>query len=183
MIEVGTKDKIFAAVILPLLAIGCFIYFVRSSEVKKRDEMRRRLVALPEQTGFAITERRLKEEIDIAETELKKVKSQKPLEVKVIADKNESIALRREAVLKIFRANGANVTAILPLEETGEAAAALKKTGFRTSPEAVKISFEADYPSVTASLKEIEEKKMAVITDTVEMSSRDKCRWELVLWF
>lgn len=183
MIQIGTKDKIFAATVLPILLIGGFLYAVRSPAVKTRDDMKARLARLPDETMFPMTEKRLKEKIEAAEDELKKIKEEKPPALKVAGDKNSSIAQRREEVLSLLKDKGINVTAILPEENKGFVGDVLKGTGMCPSPSSVRISLEGEYQTMVKSLAEMEKRKMAVIVESLQMQAGDKCKWEIVLWF
>jgi hypothetical protein len=183
MIQIGTKDKIFAAVVLPILIIGGFIYAVRSPAVKMRNDMKAQIAQLPDPVMFPTIERRLKENIEAAEVELKKVKDEKPPALKVVSDKNSSIAGRREEVLSLFKENGVSVRTILPEDNKGFVGDVLKGTGMCPSPSTVKISLEGEYQKMVKSLTEIEKRKMAVIVESLQLVAGGKCKWEIVLWF
>lgn len=183
MIQVGKKDKIFVAVLIPVLVFVAFLYYVREPAVKQRAEMKARIAQLPEPSMFPMLERRLKEKVAEAEVELKKTKDEKPPAPKVVANKDDSIAARRETLFDTFRKKGAEIKSVEPIEAASISGDALKATGCRPAPAIVRVSLEAEYPAITGCLKEIEEKKMAVIVEAVEMSVNDKCRWEILLWF
>jgi hypothetical protein len=181
MIRIGKKDRIFVAVLLPVLAMAGFVHCVRRPAMEKSREMKERLFALPEPSAFPLAERRLKEKTEIAKAELEKTKAEKPLAPEVLAWENPSVASRRESVLNVLRAKGANVKSVKPVDGTGISAMALKDTGCNLSPCAVRVLLEAGYPSIVESLKEIEEKKMAAIAESAEMPAAGK--WEILLWF
>jgi hypothetical protein len=183
MIQVRTKDKIFVSVLLPILAICGFLYAVRSPAVKECNQMKARISQLPEPEMFPMMERRLKEKVESAKLELEKVKAEKMPDAKVVADKTASIASRREEVLRLIKMNGASVITIEPVESKGFVHDVLRKTGVCSSPGKVKILLEGEYKSITGSLKEIEEKKMALVVESIELRAGDKCKWEILLWF
>ena len=114
---------------------------------------------------------------------MKKVKDEKPPALKVVSDKNSSIAGRREEVLSLFKENGVSVRTILPEDNKGFVGDVLKGTGMCPSPSTVKFSLEGEYQKMVKSLTEIEKRKMAVIVESLQLVAGGKCKWEIVLWF
>lgn len=183
MIEVGKRDRIFVAVVLPLALLGTFVYFVRQPLARERAALAAERAQLPDPDMFPAARRALEDRLAEAERERKAVLAEKQPESAVRGEAGETEAARVEAVFGVLHAKDVRIVKAEPVEATGRAVDVLRGTGLRPAPAARRLVLEADYAAVLEALRECEARRLAVVPGAFGLEPAEtSCRWEVTLW-
>lgn len=191
MIEVGTKDKIFVALALPLAVFAGFVFFVRSPAVKTRTALTEERQRLPDPDLFPIERRNLANRVTETEKELAAARARKPVAAAVTGDAAASVADRQDAVFAALSQQGVRLVRVAAGEgtdpgvagEVDRAARALRETGVRPEPVERRFVVEAAYPDFVAALEAFVSMRAPVVPAAVSMTTQGRvCRWEFTLW-
>lgn len=183
MIEVGKKDRLFVAVALPLALLAGHFYFVRGPLVRERAALAAERARLPDPDMFSVERRTLQTKVAEAEKGLSAARAEKPPESAVRGRPDDSEAARQQAVVDALRAKGVRIAKVEPVEGCGSGGDVLRATGVRPEPVVRRIGLEASYPALVEALGEFEARRLAVVPETLSMTSGGtSCRWEVTLW-
>lgn len=191
MIEVGTKDKIFVALALPLAVFAGFVFFVRAPAVKTQTALAEERRRLPDPDLFPIERRNLANRVTETEKELAAARARKPVAAAVVGDVAASVADRQDAVFAALSQRGARLVRVVAGEGTNagavgdadRAARALQDTGIRPEPVERRFVVEAAYPDFVAALETFISTRAPVVPAAVSMTTQaGVCRWEFTLW-
>lgn len=191
MIEVGTKDKIFVALALPLAVFAGFVFFVRAPAVKTQTALAEERRRLPDPDLFPIERRNLANRVTETEKELAVARARKPVAAAVVGDVAASVADRQDAVFAALSQRGARLVRVAAGEGTNAGAAgdadraarALRDTGIRPEPVERRFVVEAAYPDFVAALETFISTRAPVVPTAVSMTTQaGVCRWEFTLW-
>lgn len=191
MIEVGTKDKIFVALALPLAVFAGFVFFVRAPAVKTQTALAEERRRLPDPDLFPIERRNLANRVTETEKELAAARARKPVAAAVVGDVAASVADRQDAVFAALSQRGARLVRVAAGEGTNAGAArdadraarALRDTGIRPEPVERRFVVEAAYPDFVAALEMFISTRAPVVPAAVSMTTQaGVCRWEFTLW-
>lgn len=189
MIEVGTKDKIFIALVLPAALLWAFLHYGRTPAVKTRDALAAEHGRLPDPMTFPIERRNLQERVAEAEKALVAERARPPVEAAVRGDPNATLAERQNAVFSVFSGNGVRVVSVDGQESDETDAAlsaagtALRDAGTRPEPSMRRLSATGGYSAFSAALGAFCADKSPVVPARVTMTSDGRlCKWEFSLW-
>ena len=183
MIQVGTRDRIFVAVALPLAMLAGYVHFIRQPLARERAALGAEQARLPDPDMFPSERRLLRDRAAEAERDLAAAKAEKPPEVAVRGAADESEAARQQAVFDLLHAHGVRVAKAGPVEAAGVCADTLRATGVRPQPVARRFALEASYPALVEALKALEAARLAVVPGAWTMTpGGTACRWEVTLW-
>lgn len=192
MIEIGKKDKIFVAVVLPLALIGGYFHFWRMPVMHRLSALEGEYRQLPDPDSFPIEKRNLAARLAEAEEALAAARAEAPVEATVEGDAQAVVASRLEQVLSILTTRGVRIVRVeapAENESSGEGnsdsrgASTLAATGLRPSPDVRKFVVEADYPAFVATLEEFARRKMPVVSERISLTVGERTsQWEMTLW-
>lgn len=189
MIEVGTKDKVFIALVLPAALLWAFLHYVRTPAVKARDALAAEHGRLPDPMTFPIERRGLQERVAEAERALAAERALPPVETAVRGNPEATLAERQNAVFSVFSGNGVRIDSVDAAEAQepdaapASAGTALRAAGTRPEPAMRRFSATAGYSAFAAALGEFCADKSPVVPVCVSMTSDDGlCKWEFSLW-
>lgn len=188
MMQVRKKDKIFLAVVLPLVLLWGYFDFVRKPLVRRFAALQTEQRQLPDEAMFPTEKRQLQKRIADAEAALAQEKAEKPPEMKVAGEPTALAAARQDAVLAALAKAGAKIVRVQPMagEKTSEdrrGDAVLRSTERCAEPEVRCFTVEADYATFLSALGAFSSARMAVIPESVSLRVGSRtCRWEMVLW-
>ena len=186
--QVRKKDKIFLAIVLPLVLLWGYSDFVRKPLVRRFAALQTEQRQLPDEAMFPTEKRQLQTRIAEAEAALAQEKAEKPPEMKVAGEPTALAAARQDAVLAALAKAGAKIVRVQPMagEKTLEdrrGDAVLRATECCAQPEARCFTVEADYATFLSALGAFSSARMAVIPESVSLRVGSRtCRWEMVLW-
>ena len=184
MIEIGKRDRIFVAVVLPLALLGGYLHFVRQPLAKARGTLAAERAQLPDPDMFPRERRALAGRVAEAERRVEAERKAPAPEPAVRGTDGESEAARQQAVFDALHAKGVRIVSSEAAEAEGVCADALRATGIRPNPVARRLRLESGYAEMLGALKEIGDRRLAVIPAKWSMTpSGATCRWELTLWF
>ena len=188
MMQVRKKDKIFLAIVLPLVLLWGYFDFVRKPLVRRFAALQIEPRQLPDEAVFPTEKRQLQKRIADAEAALAQEKAEKPPEMKVTGEPTALAAARQDAVLAALAKAGAKIVRVQPMagEKTSEdrrGDAVLRSTERCAEPEARCFTVEADYATFLSALGAFSSARMAVIPESVSLRVGSRtCRWVMVLW-
>lgn len=188
MMQVRKKDKIFLAVILPLVLLWGYFDFVRKPLVRRFEALKTEQRQLPDEAMFPTEKRQLQKRLAEAEAALAQEKAEKPPALKVTGEPTALAATRQDAVLAALTKAGAKIVRVEPVagEKTSEdrrGDAVLRATERCAAPEARRFVVEADYATFVSALGAFTAARMAVIPESISLRAGSRtCRWEMVLW-
>lgn len=183
MIQVGTRDRVFVAVALPLALLAGYFYFVRQPLEKDRTALAAERARLPDPDMFPAERRQLRDRVAEAERDLAAAQAEKSPEAAVRGAADESEAARQQAVFDVLHAHGVRVVKSEPVDAAGVCADTLRATGVRPEPVARRLALEAAYPALLEALKAIEAARLAVVPGGWRMTPGEvACRWEVTVW-
>ncbi len=183
MVQVRTKDKVFVAVLLPLVLAGCFFYFLRQPAVRERNALDAECQSLPDPEMFPLERRRLETRVQEERQALEAVKAEPRPETAVTGNPDETEAARHDKVLELLRAKDVRVVKSELVNKGGRGGDVLHATGLRPNPVARRLSLESPYAVMVDVLSEFEKRKMAVVPEACSLEAGEGlCKWEVTLW-
>lgn len=190
MIEVRTKDKIFTAVAIPLLAAAAYVWLWRMDAAAKLEAQAKELSTLVEEEDYPFEMRRAQSRLADAQADLEAEKSTPMPQLEVAAAPNATLAKRESDVLAVLRESGLEIRRselirVAADGETADAAIALRDAspGTRSAPVALRrYTLDGTYPLVKKALETFAVRKMPVIAERLEMKSAPLARWTMEVW-
>ncbi|MGN0852236.1 MAG: hypothetical protein ACI4Q3_02540 [Kiritimatiellia bacterium] len=193
MMEIRKKDKVFAAVVLPLVLIGGYVYFWRMPLARRIADLAEECRRLPDPDAFPVERRDLLARTAEAEKERTAAQAEKPAEPAVEGDAQTAVARRLQQAVSVLTGAGVRIVRVddataeggpaAAAAESSRGAAVLEATGIRPVPAARRFAVEADYPDLVTALEAFARRKMAVVPEALSLTAGDRtCRWEVTLW-
>ena len=186
MTEIRTKDKLFLAVVVPLVLLAAYWYGWRAAAGRQIAELEHRQETLVTEEDFPQAKRQADHELDEATAELEAERKVPPPQSTMKANAQASVAERERQTLQVLREMGLTVVGSAEAKgdgtRTGKAGDMLKATGVRPDPVRRSYTLDGRYPDVVKALKTFAEKQMAVIPDCVQMRAGGRNRWTLEVW-
>lgn len=179
MIEVRTKDKVFIAVVLPLVLVGFYLHTWRPAAVKKLNALETRDRATVTEAAFADEKLARQRALRAAEAAVR-AESAKPVpSPEVVGNAGDPPALRTESVLGVLRSSALRVVSSEVVKSTGgsRAAEALRATGTRPAPVCRIYRLKGAFTAVRAALEKFVEGKSPVIVSGA--ATEDGSVWRL----
>ena len=170
MIEIGLRDKIFVAVVLPLTLAALYSQIWRPKIVSRLQALESRDRSTVSEVRFPGEKRSLVQAAEAAEKELKAEEAKKLPASKFAGSPKDSRAVRTQMVVEVFRAAALRVVSSEVVETRGDSreTALLRATG--TIADAVKRKYvlKGTFSAVRAALEGFVERKMPVVVSSVD---------------
>jgi hypothetical protein len=170
MIEIGLRDKIFVAVVLPLALAALYSQMWRPETVSRLQALESRDRSTVSEVLFPGEKRSLVQAAEAAERELKAEEAKELPVSKFTGSPNDSRAARTQMVVEVFRAAALRVVSSEVAEARGDSreTALLCATGTRTDAVKRKYVLKGAFSAVRAALEGFVERKMPVIVSSVD---------------
>lgn len=184
-IEIREKDRLFVAVLAPVLAVCAYWWGWRadaSRRIAALEEERARLVTAEE---FPMRIAAAERDLESAKAELAAERARPRPEERVKSLDGVSFADRESDVLNVFREAGLDVLrSETPAARPGAANAkdALQAAS-HGDPKLRRYVVEGAYPAVKRALDAFSARRMPVVPERVEMApAGDRVRWTMEVW-
>lgn len=181
--EIRTKDKIFLAVVVPIVVVFAYVWLWRAEAVQGLARLSAQERALVGVEDFPQVKRTEEQRLLSAERERTLEREQPPTKPLVVADPAARVAERDRKTISVFREMGLLVLKaddVTDGQKTSRRAMdVLKATGALPQPVLRRYRLEGGYPAVRRSLRAFAEREMAVVVERVSMTEDGK--WEVDL--
>ena len=188
--QITAKDRIFVMVVLPLTALFCYLYFVRSSPVAKElRALEARKTALGEAEDLDFQKVTLQRRVKDCEAHYREILAQ-PAETNTVLTAQQDFSARLKGVLGTFEREGVRVLKserVTPTSGTadhGIAFETLRKALPNISVQRWNFDLEASYGDLTQALSVLAAEDSAVVCESLAMtpaSNTGLCKWTVTL--
>ena len=170
MIEIGLRDKIFVAVVLPLTLAALYSQMWRPETISRLQTLESRDRSTVSEALFPGEKRSLVLSAETAEKELKAEEAKELPASKFTGSPKDSRAARTQMVVEVFRTAALRVVSSEVVETRGDSreTALLCATGTRADAVKRKYVLKGTFSAVRAALEGFVERKMPVVVSSVD---------------
>ncbi|MBO5642907.1 MAG: hypothetical protein J6S51_02760 [Kiritimatiellae bacterium] len=169
-LEVRTKDKVFLAVLIPILTAFLYWWIWRDDALKRLRSLQEEDLKLIEVDDFPMEYQKAQMRFDASKLKLENAKLLKPSQQLVSPSIDSTFAERETIVLDILRQSGLEILRISSSERDNSANANEFQLATNYKGQLRRYTLSGTYPSVMRALKKLSNHRVAVIPEEVGMT-------------